>query len=97
MVVNIRILKFKKNTGCILEVIVFSNGKVTSCWQTGVPEVAYYDNLELFLKVRTPERGYTKIFDSGDPCYVLTNSFLEFDGNSKILLTNTSDTYDKGK
>ena len=54
-------LKFMKNTGCILEVIVFSNGRVASCWQTGVPEVAVYDNLDMFLKVRTPERGYTQI------------------------------------
>ena len=64
-----RILKFRKNSGCILEVVEFDNGKVTSCWQTAVPEVATYDSLEQFLRMRTPERGYTKVYDS------ITNDF----------------------
>jgi len=59
-----RIIKVKKNTGCILEVIVYSNGITVSCWQTGVPEVAVYQNLELFMSVRTKERGYEVIYDS---------------------------------
>lgn len=63
-----RVLKFKKNSGCLLEVVEFDNGKVASCWQVkypeeGVPEVAVYDSLEQFLSVRTPERGYTLIED----------------------------------
>ena len=56
-----KILKFSKNGKCVLEVVEFSNGKVSSCWQTDVPEVAVYDNLDLFLKVRTPERGYIQL------------------------------------
>jgi len=47
-----------------LEVIVFSNGKVVSCWQTNVPEVVIYENLEQFLSVRTEERGYTLLEDN---------------------------------
>lgn len=58
-----KILKFKKNTGCILEVVEFDNGKVVSTWLTKIPEVATYENLEQFLSVRTEERGYTKIFE----------------------------------
>jgi hypothetical protein len=53
-----RILKLRKSSGCILEAIEFDNGKVVACWQTVVPEVATYDNLEQFLSVRTKERGY---------------------------------------
>lgn len=58
-----RILKLRKNSGCILEAIEFDNGFVVSCWQTGVPEVAVYGNLQLFLSVRTKERGYIIISD----------------------------------
>jgi hypothetical protein len=58
-----RILKFRKNSGCILEVIEFDNGFVVSCWQTHVPEVAVYPNLTQFLSVRTKERGYELISD----------------------------------
>lgn len=58
-----RVMKFRKNTGCILEVIVFDNGWTVSCWQTSVPEVAIYERLDKFLSVRTPERGYEKISD----------------------------------
>lgn len=54
-----KIYRVQKNSGCILEVVEFSNGLVTACWQTGVPEVATYQNIEQFMKVRTPERGYT--------------------------------------
>lgn len=46
-----------------MEVVVFSNGKCVACWQTKVPEVAVYENLEQFLSVRTKERGYEKVFD----------------------------------
>ena len=56
-----RILKLRKSSGCILEVIEFDNSKVAACWQTDVPEVAMYDNLDQFLRMRTPERGYTLI------------------------------------
>lgn len=59
-----RTLKLRKSTGCILEAVVFSNGKVVACWQTNVPEVAVYENLEQFLSVRTKERGFEIIFDS---------------------------------
>jgi len=58
-----RVLILRKNTGCILEVIVFDNGFTVACWQTGVPEVAVYQNLEQFLKVRTAERGYEILSD----------------------------------
>jgi hypothetical protein len=58
-----RVIKLRKNTGCILEVVVFDNGFVTSCWQTAVPEVAVYQNIEQFLSVRTKERGYIIISD----------------------------------
>lgn len=58
-----RILKFKKNTGCIIEVIVFDNGFTVSSWQTDVPEIAVYQNLNQFLKIRTKQRGYEKILD----------------------------------
>lgn len=57
-----RILKLRKSSGCILEVVEFDNGFVAACWQTEIcPEVAVYQNLEQFLSVRTPERGYTII------------------------------------
>lgn len=56
--------RVQKNTGCILEVVVFSNGKVVSCWQTGVPEVAVYESLDLFMEVRTKERGYSVLPES---------------------------------
>jgi hypothetical protein len=56
-----RIIKLQKNSGCILEAVVFSNGKVCACWQTPVPEVAIYESLSQFLSVRTPEKGYTII------------------------------------
>ncbi len=59
-----RILRFKKDTGCVIEAIVFGNGYTVACWQTGIPEVAVYQNIEQFLNVRTEERGYRKIFDS---------------------------------
>lgn len=55
------IYKFQKKSGCIIQVVEFSNGKVVSCWQTKVPEVAVYDNIEQFLSVRTEERGYKLI------------------------------------
>lgn len=58
-----RILKFKKNTGCIIEVIVFDNGLTVSSWQTDIPEIAVYQNINQFLSVRTKERGYTKLVD----------------------------------
>jgi hypothetical protein len=58
-----RIMKLRKNTGCILEVVVFDNGFTVACWQTDVPEVAVYQNLEQFFKVRTKERGYEVISD----------------------------------
>ena len=51
-------MKLEKNSGCELEVIVFSNGITVACWQTDVPEVAVYPAMEQFLSVRTPERGY---------------------------------------
>lgn len=54
-----RTFRVQKNTGCILEVIEFSNGKIAACWQTKIPEVAVYDSLEQFMSARTPERGYT--------------------------------------
>jgi len=50
-----RVMKYKKDSGCSLEVIVFDNGKVAA------PEVAIYDNIALFEKVRTPSRGYNKV------------------------------------
>lgn len=58
-----KILKFRKNSGCILEVVVFNNGFTVACWQTKIPEVAVYQNLEQFLSVRTKERGYEKVFE----------------------------------
>ena len=59
-----RILKLRKNSGCILEVIEFDNGFVAACWQTEIcPEVAVYQNLQQFLNVRTLDRGYEKIYD----------------------------------
>lgn len=58
-----RILKFRKNTGCIIQVVVFDNGLTVSSWQTDIPEIAVYQNLNQFLRVRTKERGYEKIFD----------------------------------
>jgi hypothetical protein len=61
---NLRILKLQKSTGCFLETVVFSNGKVCACWQTTVPEVAIYENIEQFLSVRTSERGYKILSDS---------------------------------
>lgn len=61
-----RILKLKKSSGCILEVIVFDNGKTVACWQTKVPEIAIYESLEQFLSVRTKERGYEIIYDMGE-------------------------------
>lgn len=54
-----RTFRVQKNTGCILECIEFSNGKVVACWQTATPEIASYDNIEQFMRFRTPERGYT--------------------------------------
>jgi hypothetical protein len=56
----------KKNTGCVLDAIVFDNGITVACWQTDIPEVAVYQNVEQFLSVRTPERGYNIIMDSGE-------------------------------
>ena len=76
-----RILTFRKASGCILEVVEFSNGKVVACWQTTVPEVATYDNLKQFLSVRTPERGFTKIYDSNE--YV--GSGVTFISNFDVL------------
>jgi hypothetical protein len=61
---TIRTLIYRKNTGCFLEVVVFSNGKVAACWQTTFPEVTIYENLEQFQSVRTLERGYICVFDS---------------------------------
>lgn len=58
-----RLLKFRKNTGCIIQVVVFDNGLTVSAWQTGIPEIAVYQNLKQFLSVRTKERGYEKIFE----------------------------------
>lgn len=58
-----RILKLRKNSGCVLEVVVFDNGFTVACWQTEVPEVAVYQNLNQFLKVRTKERGYIILSD----------------------------------
>ena len=49
----------KKDTGCYLEVVEFSNGMTVSCWITPVPEVAVYTSMKQFMKVRTKERGYT--------------------------------------
>jgi len=60
-----RHLKFRKSSGCILQVVEFDDGKVVAVWVTGaVHEVAVYDNLTQFLSVRTKERGYEKIYDS---------------------------------
>lgn len=53
-----RALRFRKSSGCTLEVAVFSNGKVAACWQTPVPEVAIYDSLDQFVSVRRPDAGY---------------------------------------
>lgn len=61
-----RFLKLKKTSGCILEVVVFDNGMTVACWQTKVPEVAVYKNLRQFLSVRTKERGYEIVWDSGN-------------------------------
>jgi len=58
-----RILKLRKNTGCLLEVIEFDNGFVVACWQTTVPEIAIYQSIEQFLSVRTRDRGYEIISD----------------------------------
>ena len=58
-----RVIIVKKNTGCVLQAIVFDNGLTVSCWQTAVPEVAVYQNVEQFLSVRTEGRGYTVISD----------------------------------
>jgi hypothetical protein len=58
-------LRFKKDSGCILQVVEFNDGQVVAVWVTGaVHEVAIYKNLKEFLSVRTPERGYTKIYES---------------------------------
>lgn len=57
-----KIFKFKKNTGCILEVIEFDNGFTVACWQTDIPEVAVYQSIDQFMSVRTRERGYKMIF-----------------------------------
>jgi hypothetical protein len=60
-----RLLRYRKSTGCILEVFVFSNGKVAASWTDHAPvrEVAVYDCLLDFQVVRTKERGYTLIED----------------------------------
>ena len=60
---RLRFLRVKKVSGCVLEAIVFSNGKTVACWQTKVPEVAVYESLEQFLSVRTKERGYEIVED----------------------------------
>lgn len=52
------ILKLRKNTGCLLEAMVFDNGITVACWQTDIPEVAVYPSFEQFLRVRTKSRGY---------------------------------------
>jgi hypothetical protein len=62
----VRFLKLKKTSGCVLEVVVFDNGFTVACWQTKVPEIAVYQSLEQFLSVRTKERGYKIVFDSGE-------------------------------
>jgi len=59
----LRFLKVKKVSGCLLEAVVFDNGKTVACWQTKVPEVAVYNSVEEFLSVRTKERGYEIIED----------------------------------
>ena len=56
-------MKFRKDTGCIIDVVIFDNGLTVSAWQTDIPEIAIYQNLNQFLSVRTKERGYKKIFD----------------------------------
>lgn len=74
-----RQLILQKKTGCKLEVVVYSNGKVAACWvpPAPVPEVAVYDNIEEFFKVRSPERGYTVIYDSAvpDPMKIVRTDF----------------------
>lgn len=72
-----RILKLRKNTGCILEAVEFDNGKVCACWQTNVPEIACYDSLEQFLSVRTKERGYEIISDCDGAGLRTTKKFKE--------------------
>lgn len=55
-------MNFLRKGKCVLEVIQFSNGKVAACWQTEVPEVAIYNSIDEFLKVRTRARGYIQTF-----------------------------------
>jgi hypothetical protein len=71
---------FQKSSGCILEAVEFDNGKVVATWLTTVPEVAVYENLEQFLSVRTPERGYIKIYDSNEHV-VSTEMFISSHAN----------------
>lgn len=53
-----RALRFRKDSGCVLEVVQFGNGKVVACWQAPVPEVAVYDSMDQFMAARSPDRGY---------------------------------------